>query len=76
MEFTPSVTLSLIFKFCGLTICNDNPLLIRLCTELDLLPNFERFPLNICDGCGMPTGDAYSFGHLVPSLLNCICSTC
>ena len=21
-----------------------------------------------CDGCGMPTGDAYSSGHLVPSL--------
>ena len=54
--------------FCDLTIYNDNPLLIRLCTELDLLPNFEWFPLNICDGCGMPTGDAYSSGHLVPSL--------
>ena len=22
----------------------------------------------ICNGCGMPTGDAYSSGHLVPSL--------
>ena len=22
----------------------------------------------LCNGCGMPTGDAYSFGHLVPSL--------
>ena len=54
--------------FCDLTIFNDNPLLIRLCTELDLLPNFEWFPYNICDGCGMPTGDAYSSGHLVPSL--------
>ena len=41
---------------------------VRLCTELDLLPNFEWFPLNICDGCGMPTGDAYSSGHLVLSL--------
>ena len=30
--------------FCDLTIYNDNPLLIRLCTELDLLPNFEWFP--------------------------------
>ena len=30
--------------FCDLTICNDNPLLIRLCTELDLLPNFQWFP--------------------------------
>ena len=46
---------------------NDNPLLIRLCTELDLLPNFEWFPKNIYDGCGMPTGDAYSSGHLIPS---------
>ena len=27
-----------------------------------------RFPWNICNGCGMPTGDAYSSGHLVPSL--------
>ena len=54
--------------FCDLTIYNDNPLLIRLCTELDILQNFEWFPWNICDGCGMPTGDAYSSGHLVLSL--------
>ena len=27
-----------------MTIYNDNPLLIRLCTELDLLPNFEWVP--------------------------------
>ena len=27
--------------FCDLTIYNDNPLLIRLYTELDLLPNFD-----------------------------------
>ena len=52
--------------FYDLTIYNDNPLLIRLCTELDLLPNFERFPQNICDGCGMPTGEVYSSGHMVP----------
>ena len=44
------------------------PLLIRLCTELDRLPIFKRFPYNISDGCGMQTGDAYSSGHLVPSL--------
>ena len=54
--------------FCDLTICNGKPLLIRLFTELDLLPNYERFPWNICDGCGMPTGDAYSSGYLVPSI--------
>ena len=29
--------------FCDLTIYNDNPLLTRLDTELDLLPNFEWF---------------------------------
>ena len=53
--------------FCDLTIYNENPLLIRLCTELDRLPNFERFQWNICDGRGIPTGDAHSSGHLVPS---------
>ena len=58
----------MLMTFCDLTIYNDNPLLIRLCTELDLLPNFEWSPWTICDGCGMPTGDAYSFGHVVPSL--------
>ena len=26
------------------------------------------FPYNICNGCGMPTGDADSSGHPVPSL--------
>ena len=136
--------------FCDLTIYNDNPLLIRLCTEIDfyrilsgshrtfatgvacrqgtltppdtwscpiwdlqmffswdhwhyhtlqhqfitlsliwllsliwhhrfmilsliwLLIEFDiieyRFRRGICNGCGMPTGDAYSSGHLVPSL--------
>ena len=39
-----------------------------LITKLGLLPNYERFPGNICTGCDMPTGDAYSSGHLVPSL--------
>ena len=28
----------------------------------------ERFQQNICNGCGMPAGDADSSGHLVPSL--------
>ena len=28
-------------------------------TELDLSPNYESFPNNIWDGCGMPTGNAY-----------------
>ena len=35
-------------------------------SKLNLLPNFEWFPQNICDGYGMPTGDTHSYGHLVP----------
>ena len=54
-----------LMTFCDLTIYNDSPLLIIFCTELDILPNFEGFPLNICDGYGMPTGEAYSSEHLV-----------
>ena len=47
-----------------------------LITELDL-PNFERFPLkNICDGCDMQTGDAYSYGTWSRPFGTCICSTC
>ena len=38
----------------------------ELFTELDLLLTYERFPKNICDGCSILTGDAYSSGHLVP----------
>ena len=56
-----------------------HPPLIRHCTNLwpyywlDLITEFDfiteyRFPWGICNGCGMPTGDAYSSGHLVPSL--------
>ena len=32
------------------------------------LTDLERFQQNVCNGCGMPTGDADSSGHLVPSL--------
>ena len=38
-----------------------------LITEFEFLPNCARFPYNICNGCGMPTEDAYSSGHLVLS---------
>ena len=39
------------------------------------LPNYERFPKNICNGCGMQTEDAYSSGHLVLSHFGtCKCS--
>ena len=31
------------------------------------LPNYGRFRWSICDGCGMPTGNAYSSSHLVSS---------
>ena len=40
-----------------------------LITDLDLLPTYDRFLWNICDGCDMSTGDTHSFGHLVPSHL-------
>ena len=29
-------------------------------------PNYEGFPWSICNGCGMPEGNAYPSGHLVP----------
>ena len=30
-------------------------------------PNYEWFPWSIFNGCGMPAGNAYPSGHLVPS---------
>ena len=35
-------------------------------TELDI-HRIEKFPWNICNGCGMPAGSAYPSGHLIPS---------
>ena len=46
---------------------------IRLSTNfMTLIPSltftdYEWFPWSICNGCGMPTGNAYHSGHLVPS---------
>ena len=42
------------------------------------LPNFEWFPLSICNECGMLAGNAYPSGHLVPSAHfgTCLCSNC
>ena len=45
----------------------------------DFLPTLtlllNMFPKGICNGCGMPTGDAYSSGHLVLSHFGtCMCS--
>ena len=31
-------------------------------------PNYEWFPWSICNGCGMPIGNAYPSGHLVSFL--------
>ena len=40
---------------------------LDLITDFDFLPNCVRFPQSICNGCGMPTKDAYSSVHLVLS---------
>ena len=46
-------------------------LLITQTSENDLghmyPPELEWFPWSICNGCGMPAGNAYPSGHLVPS---------
>ena len=39
---------------------------IWLFTYFDVITEY-RFLEGICNGCGMPTGDAYPSGHLVPS---------
>ena len=46
---------------------------IRLSTNfMTFIPSlnftdYEWFPWSICNGCGMPAGNAYPSGHLVPS---------
>ena len=67
----------------GICICSikqkPHYLLVTL-TEYDLfteiyITELERFQQNICNGCGMPTGDADSSGHLVLSHFGtCMCS--
>ena len=48
---------------------------LHLITEFDVLPNYARFPWNICSGCGMLTENAYSSGHLVLFHFGtCMCS--
>ena len=48
---------------------------IRLSTNfMTLIPSltftdYEWFPWSICNGGGMPVGNAYPSGHLVPSLI-------
>ena len=51
----------------GITQIFDLFLIWTILVEFDFLPNCERFPKNICNGCGMPTEVAYSSGHLVLS---------
>ena len=68
-------------KFWRITIYSDtlhwtdiSPIFDTLLI-LTLLPNCVRFPWYICNGCGMPTEDAYSTGHLVLSHFGtCMCS--
>ena len=36
-------------------------------SKSDSLTDYEWFPWSICNGCGMPAGNAYPSGHLVPS---------
>ena len=36
-------------------------------------PNYEWFPWSICNGCGMPVGNAYPS---VPIIGTCLCSNC
>ena len=47
-------------------------------TDFDLRRNHEWFPWSICNGCGMPAGNAYPSGHLVPSphFRTCLCYNC
>ena len=57
---------------------------IRLSTNfMTLIPilnlaDYEWFPWSICNRCGIPAGDAYPSGHLVPShhCGICLCSNC
>ena len=46
---------------------------LALITEFDFLSNSEGFPSNICNRCGMPTEDTYSFRHLVLSHFGLAC---
>ena len=57
---------------------------IRLSTNfMTFIPSltftdYEWSPWSICNGCGMPAGNAYPSGHLVPSphCGTCLCSNC
>ena len=57
---------------------SDFPPISWPCYRLWPSPNYEWFPWSICNGCGMPAGNAYHSGHLVPSPFwgACKCSDC
>ena len=66
-----TVTPSLVRTLHQFFTINDPDLI----TEFDFLSNCARFPWNICNGCGIPTEEAYSSGHLVMSHFGtCMCS--
>ena len=46
---------------------SDFPLISLPWYRLWPSPNYEWFPWSICNGCGLPAGNAYPSGHLVPS---------
>ena len=46
---------------------SDFPPILRPWYRTRPSPNYEWFPWSICNGCGMPAGNAYPSGHLVPS---------
>ena len=54
-------------QWSGITPIFDPFTDLDLITKFDFLLICEMFPQNICNGCGMPTEDAYSSGHLVLS---------
>ena len=48
---------------------------LDLITNFDLITKFREVSIEHCNGCGWPTEDAYSSGHLVLSHFGtCICS--
>ena len=68
IETNPFLNLSLFYR----TMLFDYPsVLSRFCliTNFDIITQYKRFPNIVCNACGMPTGDAYSSGHLLPSNL-------
>ena len=62
--------------FCELTIYNDNPLLIRLCTELDLYRILSGFHRTFATGVACRQGTLTPLDTWSCPFGTCICSTC